>query len=159
MRYLAARNPRESRPITLVSMREDTDCLTCVTAMLLGITYEEVERAFGGNIDPTRESGSEENRLYRAFRVLLERHRFGIIETEEFPPITEGRRYWLGVQIREPGNALSDIMSHSIVLNEFGRVFDPNPQYGEFNSLSNWKAAVPHPHQVLFATEVFEYTL
>jgi hypothetical protein len=64
----------------------------------------------------------------------------------------------MSVQIREPGNALSEVMSHSIALDEFGRVFDPNPQYGKFNSLREWQAAVPHPHEILFATEVFQYS-
>jgi hypothetical protein len=75
MRYLAAKNPNYSRPITLVPMRGKFDCQTCVTAMLLGIEYEEVEEAFGGNIDPAKGKEEESARLYSGFRMLMMKHR------------------------------------------------------------------------------------
>jgi len=46
-------------------MRGEFDCLTCVTAMLLAIKYEEVEQAFSGNLDPARgqeQEGKKRNR-------------------------------------------------------------------------------------------------
>jgi hypothetical protein len=52
MRYLADINRGKTPPIVYVPMREEHDCMTCVAAMLLGVSYEEVEAAFGGNIDP-----------------------------------------------------------------------------------------------------------
>jgi hypothetical protein len=37
--------------------------------MLLGISYEEVKQAFGGNIDPAGDREVEQNRLYHAFEL------------------------------------------------------------------------------------------
>jgi hypothetical protein len=82
-----------------------------------------------------------------------------MIQLAGVPPITEGRRYWVGVRINDPTNELSQRMSHSIVVDEFGRVFDPNPQYGIFGSLREWQAAMTLPHEIDHATEIFEYTL
>jgi len=39
-------------------------------------------------------------------------------------------------------------MSHSIVVDEFGKVFDPTPEYGEFKSLKDWRAAMTLPHEL-----------
>jgi hypothetical protein len=127
--------------------------------MLLGLNYEEVESAFGGNLDPTKGKQEETARLHQSFFMLLEKHKRSVIQLSAVPPITEGRRYWVGVQISDPSNALSQTLSHSIVLDEFGKVFDPNPQYGEFKSLKEWRAAMTLPHEIDHATEVFEYAL
>jgi hypothetical protein len=159
MRYLAARNPKHSHPITLVPMRSKLDCLTCVIAMLLGIGYEEVEQAFGGNINPAKGKDEESARLYAGFRMLLMKHHRGMIELDVMPPIIEGRRYWVGIQIDDPSNPLSQIMGHSIAVDEFGKVFDPNPQYREFRSLKEWHAAMTLQHRLDHATEIFEFTL
>jgi len=32
--------------------------------MLLGTAYEDVEQAFGGNLDPSKDQGAETSRLY-----------------------------------------------------------------------------------------------
>jgi hypothetical protein len=160
MRYLAARKPKHSRPITLVSMRGKFDCMTCAAAMLFGISYEEVENAFGGNIDPAKGKNEESQRLQQAFFELLEKHRCSVIQLANAKPtVVEGRRYWVGVRIDDPSNPLSQSMGHSIVVDEFGRVFDPNPQYGEFKSVKEWQAAMTLTHEMVHATEVFEYTL
>ncbi len=127
--------------------------------MLLGTAYEDVEHAFGGNLDPSKEQAEETSRLHGAFTLLLEKHKRGMIQLAAVPPITEGRRYWVGVRINDPTNELSERMTHSIVVDEFGRVFDPNPQYGTFSSLREWQAAMTLPHQIEHATEIFEYTL
>jgi hypothetical protein len=159
MRYLAAKNAKHSPPIALVTMRGKYDCMTCVTAMLLGIEYEEVEQAFGGNLDPTKGQEEEITRLHQAFFMLLEKHRCSVIQLASMPFIAEGRRYWVGVKIHDPSNALSQRMGHSIVIDESGKVFDPNPQYGVFLSLKQWQAAMTLPHELEHATEVFEYVL
>jgi hypothetical protein len=159
MRYLAAKNPKHSPPITFVPMRGKYDCMTCVTAMLLVIEYEEVEQAFGGNLDPAKGQEEETARLHQAFFMLLEKHRRGVIQLAALPSIAEGRRYWVGVRINDPTNPLSQCMGHSIVVDEFGKVFDPNPQYGTFTSLKQWQEAMTLPHELEHATEVFEYTL
>src|ERR1019366_2180773 len=98
MRHLAATNPRRSASIVLVPMRGKYDCLTCVTAMLLGIEYEDVERAFGGNIDPSKNLAEESRRLWSGFQLLIERHHRGVLSLSAMAPITEGRRYWLTVR-------------------------------------------------------------
>lgn len=159
MRYLAARNPKHSPPITIVRMRGKYDCLTCVTAMLLGIKYEDVDQAFGGSPDPAKDRKEETRRQNQALRTLLEKHGRGAIQLSAVPPIVEGRRYWVGVYIRDAGNPLSETMTHSVVVDEFGKVFDPNPQYETFQSLKQWRAAITHPHELEHATEVFEYVL
>jgi hypothetical protein len=127
--------------------------------MLLGITYEEVERAFGGNLDMSKDRKEEEGRLARAFGMLLQSHNRGALHLEDIPPITEGRRYWVSVRIDDFSNPLSTEMTHSIVIDEFGKVFDPNPEYREFKSLAAWKAAMTLPHKIGFATEIFDYCL
>jgi hypothetical protein len=127
--------------------------------MLLGITYEEVQRAFGGNLDTSKDRKEEEERLARAFEMLLQSHNRGALYLEDIPPITEGRRYWVAVRIDDINNPLSEEMTHSIAIDEFGRVFDPNPEYGEFVSLAAWNAAMILPHKIEFATEIFEYCL
>jgi hypothetical protein len=159
MRHLAARNPRSSEAIVLVPMRGKYDCLTCVTAMLLGIKYEEVEMAFGGNIDPSKDRVEESQRLYNAFELLIQRNNRGVLHVQDVPPIVEGRRYWVGVRIDDPTNPLSQSMTHSIVIDEAGTVFDPNPEYGEFKSLKDWRTAMTLPHELSFASEMFEFSL
>lgn len=159
MRYLAARNPKQSIPITLIPMRGKTDCLTCVIAMLLGLKYEEVEQTFGGSLDPTKVPDEEAARLQRACYVLCEKYKRGLLHLSFVPHITEGRRYWVAVQINDPSNSFPQSLSHSIVVDEFGRVFDPNPQYGKLKSLKDWQVAMTLPHQLHHATEVFEYSV
>ena len=156
MRYLAARNPKHSPRIELVPMRTRYDCLTCVTAMLLGIGYDEVEGAFGGNFDPTKDMKEESRRVYSGLRMLLMKYHRGTIEFDEMPQITEGRRYW--VQIHDSSNPLSESVSHSVVVDEFGKAFDPNPQYGEFSSLKAWREALTLSHSLKYATEIFEFS-
>jgi len=126
--------------------------------MLLGISYDEVEKAFGGNIDPSKSKEQEANRVYVSLRALLEGHNCGILELFAVPTIVEGRRYWVSIRINDATNPFSEIMTHSIVVDEGGRVFDPNPQYGEFNSLEEWGAAMILPHQVESVTEIFRYS-
>ncbi len=155
-------NSKAAKPVTLVTMREPTDCLTCVTAMLLGLAYEEVQSAFGGNIDASKAENEEFRsqeaaRLWAAFAALLAKHNCGTLNLANAPPIVQGRRYWVGVRIDDPSNSLSQTMTHSIVVDESGKVFDPNPQYGEFKSLDEWSAAMTLPHRIDHATEVFEY--
>jgi len=127
--------------------------------MLLGIKYEDVEEAFGGNIDPSKGQAEESQRLQIAFEALIQRHHRGVLHLSAMPPITEGRRYWVGVSINDPTNPLSQIMTHSIVIDEAGKAFDPNPEYGEFKSLRDWRTAMTLPHELEFAAEMFEYSL
>lgn len=159
MRHLADKNPMNSAAIALVRMRGKYDCLTCVTAMLLGIKYEDVEKAFGGNIDPSKDRAEETQRMSNAFETLIQQYRRGVLHVSGIQPIRSGRRYWVAIRINDPTNPLSGSMTHSIVVDENGRVFDPNPQYGEFKSLADWHAAMTLPHEVAFASEMFEYSL
>jgi hypothetical protein len=159
MRLLAARNSSKSSEVKLVNMRGKYDCLTCITAMTLGIDYEEVERTFGGNLDPDADRNEESMRLQNAQALLFERHNRGQLHLSSLPPLREGRRYWVGVRIHDPSNPHSNTMTHSIVLDEFGRVFDPNPEYGFFPSLPKWRQAMSLEHELEFAVEVFEYSL
>ena len=85
-------------------MRGEFDCLTCVTAMLLAIKYEEVEQAFSGNLDPARGQEKESLRLGRASSTLLENYHHGVIHLTAMTPIVEGRRYWIGVRIDDASN-------------------------------------------------------
>ena len=93
-----------------------------------------------------------------AFDALIQRHHRGVLHLSALPPITEGRRYWVAVRINDPSNSLSETMTHSIV-DEAGKVFDPNPEYGEFKSLTAWHAAMTLQHELEFAAEMFEYSL
>jgi hypothetical protein len=127
--------------------------------MLLGIKYEDVEKAFEGNLDPTKDHDSEALRMYVAFRALLEQHRRAILELFAIPPIAEGRRYRIAMRIADPSNPLSRTMTHSIVMDETGKVFDPNPEYGEFKSFEDWDAAMSLPHELDSVTEMFEYSV
>lgn len=116
--------------IIYVPIREKYDCMTCVTAMLLGLEYGDVVQAFGGNIDPSKDHKEEGQRLYWAFERLILKHRFGALNHLDMPPLKNGRRYWISVSIDDPTQPLSKEMTHSIAIDEAGRVFDPNPQYG-----------------------------
>jgi hypothetical protein len=127
--------------------------------MLLGIKYEDVETAFGGNIDPAKGKAEESERVYTKLRALLERNHRGILELLAMTTPKKGRRYWVTVRIDDPSQPLSKEMTHSIVVDEAGRVFDPNPQYGKFESLAEWHAAMSLPHRLENATEIFEYSL
>jgi hypothetical protein len=140
-------------------MREKYDCMTCVTAMLLGLKYEEVVAAFGGNIDPSKDHREEGQRLYWAFERLLLKLQRGALNHLDMPPLKQGRRYWITVRIDDPTQPLSKEMTHSIVVDEAGKVFDPNPQYGQFKSIAEWQAAMSLPHQLESASEIFEYSL
>ncbi len=144
-------------------MRSKYDCMTCVSAMLFGVEYEEVERAFGGNLDPSK--GSDESlrkeesaRLWRGFFALLEKYHRGLVEFAQMP-IVEGRRYYVEARIHDPSNPVSEAMGHSIAVDEFGKVFDPNPEYGEFKSLKEWRAAMSFPYELRCAKEIFEYSV
>ena len=159
MRHLADGTRWNDTPIVYVPMRGKSDCLTCVTAMLLGIKYEEVEQAFGGNIDPSKGKEEEGLRIRSAFETLIEKHNSCALYLIDMPPLEKGRRYWIGVHIDDPENELSEIMGHSIVIDEAGKVFDPNHQYGRFASLADWQAAMTLPHQLEFATEIFNPAL
>jgi hypothetical protein len=159
MRRLVDISSENPTPIVLVPMREKYDCMTCVTAMLLGIKYEDVEQAFGGNIDPSTGKEEESRRLAWAFETLIQKHNRCALHLIDMPPLKKGRRYWITVHIEDPTNKLSEIMGHSIVIDEAGRVFDPNPQYGEFDSLAEWQVAMSLPHQLESATEIFEPSL
>jgi hypothetical protein len=159
VRRLADVNILISPEIVLVPMRGLYDCFTCVTAMLLNITYEDVVAAFGGNIDPSKGKAEECQRIYWAFETLIQKHHHGALHYLELPAIGAGRRYWISVHIDDPTNPLSNEMSHSIVVDEAGRVFDPNPRYGKFKSLAEWQAAMSLPHKIEFAAEIYEYTL
>lgn len=159
MRHLAESNTVTSPEIIHVPMRGKYDCMTCVAAMLIGVKYEEVEKAFGGNIDPSKDKIEEAIRIFRAIQLLFRRHGCAMLELEETPLLRRGRRYWVGVHIDDPTNSLSKDMSHSIAVDEDGRVFDPNPQYGSFDSFQDWSAAMSLPHEIQHATEVFEFLL
>jgi hypothetical protein len=159
MRRLVNINQGRAQAIMFVPMREKYDCMTCVTAMLLGMKYEDVVAAFGGNIDPTKDHQAEGQRLYWAFERLLLKCQLGAINHLDMPPLKDGRRYWITVRIDDPTNPLSKEMSHSIVVDEAGKVFDPNPQYGPFKSLAEWRAAMSLPHTLESASEIFEYSL
>jgi len=126
--------------------------------MLLGISYEDVEAAFGGNIDPSKDHWAEGQRLYNGFEKLLLKLQRGALNHLEMPPLKDGRRYWIRILIDDPTNPLSKEMGHGIVVDEMGRVFDPNPQYGEFKSLAAWQAAVSLPHVLESASEIFGYS-
>lgn len=158
MRYLADANPRGATPIVLVPMRGKHDCLTCVAAMLLGMSYDQVESAFGGNIDPSKDREKEAERLQWAFQNLIEQHNRYVLHLSTLPDIRAGRRYWVAVRIDDPGNPLSKIMTHSVAVDETRRVFDPNPSYGQFESFEEWRAAITLPHEVEFASEIFEFS-
>jgi len=130
--------------------------------MLLGLEYEEVEQAFGGNLDPskTRDESllkEESGRIWRGFFALMEKYHRGMIEFAQMP-IVEGRRYYVEALIRDPSNPISETMGHSIVVDEFGKVFDPNPDYRELKSLKEWRAAVILPHELRCAKEIFQYS-
>jgi len=132
--------------------------------MLLGLGYEEVEQALGGGVDLSKLNDDtlrkiESERLWQLFFALLEKHHRGVVEFSTMPPIVEGRRYWVEVQICDRDNPLSRDVSHSIAVDESGRVFDPNPEYREFKSLKEWRAALSLPHELLRAKEIFEYSV
>jgi hypothetical protein len=157
MRYLADGSNLQSKPITLVPMRGKWDCLTCVSAMLLGLRYEDVEQAFGGNIDPSKGQEEESSRVQGAFLSLIERHNVGALQVSTDPPTALGRRYWVTVKVDDPATPLSQSMTHSIAIDEAGRVFDPNPDCGEFGSLNDWSAAMTLRHELASVVEIFEY--
>ena len=159
MRYLAARNPKNSRPITYVPMREKYDCLTCIIAMALNIAYEQARDGLGGNLNPDSLEGEEKKKRYIALCSLMEQYRCGSLHLVDLVQPVLGRRYWVEVQIDDPGNPLSQRISHSVVIDEAGRVLDPNPQHGVFKSLSDWSAAITLTHRIIFMSEFFDFTL
>jgi hypothetical protein len=159
MRHLEDTSPAKTTPVVYVPMRGKYDCMTCVTAMLLGISYEEVETAFGGNIDPSKNKQEESQRLYWAYEKLIQKHNRGALNHLDAPELKEGRRYWVSTSIDDPANPLSKEMSHTILVDESGKVFDPNPQYGVFKSYAEWSAAMTLPHEIDFVQELYEYSL
>ena len=82
--------------------------------MLLGIKYEDVEKAFGGNIDPSKDRAEETQRVYNAFEMLIQQYHRGVLHVSDMPPIKEGRRYWVAIRIDDPTNPVSQVMTHSI---------------------------------------------
>jgi hypothetical protein len=128
--------------------------------MLLGIDYEDVVHAFGGNIDPTKGMREESQRIYWAYERIIQKHNRGALNYMDIPTqLEEGRRYWVSVSIDDPTNPLSKEMTHSIVVDEQGRVLDPNSQYGEFRSYLEWSAAMTLRHKIDFVQEIYEYSL
>lgn len=158
MRYLAARNPKNSRPISYVPMREMYDCLTCVAAMAFNLTYEQACEGLGGNLNPAKPEEEESRRIMNAFYALMEQSGCGVLHHLQVIPTVEGRRYWVGLKINDPNNPFSQRLGHSVVVDETGRALDPNPQYGTFKSLKAWSAAMTLPHEISFVTEVFEFS-
>jgi hypothetical protein len=158
MRHLVNINPGGAPEIVYVPMREKYDCMTCVTAMLLGLKYEDVVAAFGGNIDPSKDHKEEAQRLYWEFEKLILKLQYGALNHLDMPVLKKGRRYWVRIIIDDPTQPLSREMGHGVVIDEGGRVFDPNPQYGQFKSFEGWQAAMSLPHKLDCATEIFKYS-
>jgi len=127
--------------------------------MVFNVTYERARDGLGGGLDPSRPEDEESRRIMIGFYSLMEQCRCGVLQHAQPVPFVEGRRYWVGIKINDPTNPLSERLTHSIVVDEAGRVLDPNPDYGIFRSLPEWSAAMTLQNGVAFVSEIFEFTV
>jgi hypothetical protein len=117
--------------------------------MAIGVSYEESERVFGPGEDYSallaEKCDSAAVRIAR-MHILFERYvlfsEYGFyaltIPTVN-PVLRQGRRYLLSAAAPEPERPW---MAHAIVVDESGKVFDPDPQYDPSNpkySIENYK--------------------
>lgn len=147
MRRLA--NCKNFEPIQWVSMRHEADCWIPACAMAAGASYEDAEEVFGSGAeyskqvletstarnaaDPTvADEAKHAHRVYKLFLTFkqwiffVERGFYPLLIPDQNPVLKLGRRYLLSASSCDPNDPN---MSHVIVVDETGKVFDPEPTF------------------------------
>jgi hypothetical protein len=131
------------KPIEWIAMRYEADCWLAACAMAAGASYEDAEEFFGSGAeysDNTLFDGDtpEKRRVANAIRVFylggfFTSHGCYPLYIPEMNPVLKPKRRYL-LSSKSPGHdPQRSWMSHSIVLDESGKVFDPDPKYDAAN--------------------------
>jgi hypothetical protein len=126
-----------------IAMKHEADCWIAACAMAAGVPYEEAESAFGTGADYSAALLAEKDdddadirRVTRMFMFLklyaffADLGYYALLMPEVNPVLKGGSRYLLSAKSYDPQRPW---MAHSIVVNEAGRVFDPDPKYDPSN--------------------------
>jgi hypothetical protein len=134
MRELA--DAQGSKAIEWVAMRHEADCWIATCAMVAGVAYEVVEQYFGPGADYSQEIlESEDPEVRRAANLFrfssqldffIDHGCYPVFLPQVDPPLKPGRRYMLGCKSCDPQRSW---MAHAIVVDETGKVFDPDPKF------------------------------
>jgi hypothetical protein len=136
-------NARIFKPVEWISMRYEADCWHAACAMAIGASYEEAEEYLGPGAEYSDDTLSviddpEKRFLANALRFLIRNNLFTsrrcypLFIPEVNPALKVKRRYLLSS--KSPGHdPQRPWMSHSIVLDESGKVFDLDPKYDPSN--------------------------
>lgn len=127
---------KDFEPIKWVPMRHEADCFIAACAMVIGVTYEMAEEYFGSGEKYSAsvlDSGDRTVRLVSNLANLLIRSMFftdhgyyPVFMPVENPVLQVRRRYLLSAKSYDPKRSY---MAHTFVVDETGKVFDPDPNY------------------------------
>ena|ERR1017187_10364006 len=144
MRRVTSSKPE---PIKWISMKDEADCWIAACAMVANVAYKEAEKAFGpgadysatvmkGDYSASLSSGDETRRIIKMalfvqqFAFFSDHDCYALLIPELNPKLKRGRRYLLSTSSCDPRDPH---MAHTIVVDEAGKVFDPEPQYDSKN--------------------------
>jgi hypothetical protein len=137
------------KPITWISMRHEADCWIAACAMAANTSYEDAETALGAGADYSAELLNRSNALqstppesrnffrifnmvreYRQLAFFVDRGFYLLVMPEINPTLKRGRRYLLSASSCDPKDPT---MGHVVVVDEAGRLFDPEPKFTRDN--------------------------
>jgi hypothetical protein len=138
MRRLAA--GKSSKPIEWIAMRHEADCWIATCAMAAGVPYEKAEAYFGAGAAYSKETlGNDDadvRRMSNLFRFashldfFIDHGCYPVYLPEINPTLKLGRRYMLSCKSWDPQRSW---MAHAFVVDEAGKVFDPDPKFEPTN--------------------------
>jgi hypothetical protein len=124
-------------PVKWIAMKHEADCWIAACAMAAGTSYETAEESFGSGADYSaavlgEKDEADDRRIARMFLFLQQFAFFAdhgyypLLIPEVNPVLKHGRRYLLSAKSYDPQRSW---MAHTIVVDEAGRVLDPDPKY------------------------------
>lgn len=137
MRQLVEAEASVFKPIEWISMKYEADCWIAACAMAAGVSYEVAEEYFGSgaeysddvlseNDDPKLRWLANFQRFLLQGALFTEHGRYPLFLPDINPILKLGRRYLLSCKSYDPQRPC---MAHSFVVDETGKVFDPDPTY------------------------------
>jgi hypothetical protein len=125
------------KPVGWVAMRHQADCWIAACAMAVGVTYEEAEEYFGpgeeyssrllDSDDPHQRFAMNWMNMLSQTAFFTSQGYYPLFLCEINPKVELGRRYLLASRADDPQHPS---MAHTFVVDESGKLFDPDPQFG-----------------------------
>jgi hypothetical protein len=132
------------KPITWISMRHEADCWIAACAMAANTSYEDAESVLGAGAEYSAELlshskavSSEDRPAFQIINMLRNGREWAFFVDRGFYPLVlpkitlkRGRRYLLSASSCDPEDPA---MGHVFVVDEGGRLFDPEPKFTRDN--------------------------